>query len=93
MSSTPTMSLSAGEFITATATDASGNTSEFSEDISIVKSNHIVWGPIDHLGFGLQRQPQDDAVHQTITITNTTGSTIDGPIYLVVSEPDRRSDA
>ncbi len=79
-----TMSLSAGEFITATATDASGNTSEFSEDISIVKSNHIVLGPMTTSASGFSVNRRTMQFTQTMTITNTTGSPIDGPVYLAL---------
>jgi len=77
-----TAPLTTGEFVSATATDAGGNTSEFAKDLAIVQASDNVTSQvtISSTGFSVNRRTLQYT--QTITITNTSGATIAGPIYL-----------
>ena len=70
--------------ITGTATDRGGNTSEFSAPVAVQGSTTNVTSELSvkYGGFVFNRSTRDFT--QTLTITNTSGAAITGPIELVL---------
>jgi hypothetical protein len=78
---TPASAVAAGSEITATATDPGGNTSEFSAP-ETVRTDVTAALSVKYGGFVFNRSTR--LFSQTLTITNTSGSAITGPIVLVL---------
>ena len=78
----PTSPVAAGLNVTATATDANGNTSEFSAAVT-VQTNVTSDLSVKFGGFVYNRTTRQFS--QTLTITNISGVPISGPIELVSS--------
>ena len=83
---TTSVALHAGEVITATTTDAAGDTSEFSQDVAIVPGPDIITPMVKVQASGFNVSRSSHQYTQTITITNTSGSAIDGPVYLELDD-------
>jgi len=75
-----------GQAVTATATDASGNTSEFSRATSVAPAVADVSARVrvDRGGFSFNRRT--GRFLQQVTITNTSAAPIIGPISLVLDD-------
>ena len=71
----------AGQFVTATATDPSGNTSEFSAAVQIIAD---VTSQVRITRSGFRYNNATGHFLQTVTIKNTSSSRISGPISLVL---------
>ena len=66
-------SIASGSFISATATDANNNTSEFAKDLRVVTD---VTSQLGFRAFAPDLQPLHGRLLQTITLTNTGSTTI-----------------
>src|SRR5205085_2712712 len=74
-------SIAPGSFLSATATDASNNTSEFAKALRVVTE---VTSQVGFKAFAPVFNRFTDVYSQTITLTNTGSTTITGPIQLVL---------
>ena len=75
-------SIAQGSILSATATDASGNTSEFARDLRVVTD---VTSRVGFRAFAPVFNRFTGVYSQTITLTNTGATTLSGPIQLVLS--------
>jgi hypothetical protein len=78
---TTTTQIAPGQVITATATDASGNTSEFSKDATVIAN---VTSQIGYQITGPVYNRFRNTYAETLTLTNDGATTIAGPIQVVI---------
>lgn len=74
------------DFVSATATDSSGNRSEFAQDLAITQAPDNIISEVTLASTGFSYSRSTDEYTQTVTILNTSAATLAPPIYLELAD-------